>query len=198
MSETFATTDELGAYLQIADINTVSARLYLELATGLIQGATGQTLSRVLADTVVLRGYRRIIPLPQRPVTAVTAIALTDWGFIDYPAAIGGWRLTNGSLEWRGDMVGNLPETGYYGRSTWPRLVTVTYDHGYVTIPDDVRRVCITLAAERYINPSGIDSETVDDYSYHRTGRYPMTPGAESLEALVRRYKTAPMSVPAL
>lgn len=196
----FASTAELGSFLQDSTLDPTSAQLALDLATGQIQDATGQTFFKVTGDTVTLRGYRRNIPLPQRPVSAVTAISLTDWGFTDYPAAYGSWRLTNSILEWRGDIGAQYPEADSgVGRSMWPRLVTVTYDHGFDTIPAAVKDVCLKLAAERYSNPEGLDSERIDDYQYRRTGRIQAGQRTfDDLEALVRRYRTNALSVPVL
>lgn len=194
---TFASVAELGSFLQDSTLDQGSAQLALESATGQIQGATGQTFFKVTGDTVTLPGYKRNILLPQRPVSDVTAISLTDWGFTDYPAAYGSWRLTNGVLEWRGDIGVQYPESdGGVGRSMWPRLVTVTYDHGYDVIPSDVKDVCLRLAAERFSNPEGLDSERIDDYQYRRTGR--VQPGQrnyDDLAALVRRYRANAISV---
>lgn len=198
MSLTFATVTDLGAFLQDSGLNTASGQLALELATGTIQGATGQTFFPVANDTVTLQGYRKEIRLPQQPVTAVTAISLTDWGFTDYPAAYGSWRLTSGVLEWRGDISAQYPESSSgQGRSMWPRLVTVTYSHGYADIPGDVKAVCLKLAAEQYSNPEGLDSERIDDYQYRRSGRVQRNSRVyDDLDALVRRYRLTSTSVP--
>lgn len=198
MAFAFASVDELGFFLQDSTLNVDAAQLALDSATGVIQAATLQTFFLVTGDTVTLPGYRRLILLPQRPVTAVTAISLTDWGFVDYPAAYGSWRLTNGYLEWRGDISSQYPEVDSgAGRSMWPRLVTVTYSHGYTEIPADVKDMCLKLAAERYTNPEGLDSERIDDYMYRRTGRVQRNQrNYDDLAALVSRYRINAVNVP--
>ncbi len=50
--------------------------------------------------------------------------------------------------------------------------MTVVYTHGFAVIPNDVKGVCLALAARSLQSPDGVNSETVGSYSvsYSRTG----------------------------
>lgn len=194
----FATAEELASYMQIDGIDRASADLALNSATGAIQGACRQTFFAVIGDTVTLDGYTNRLALPQRPVTAVTAVSLTDYyGGPAYLAAAGSWRLSGSHLIRNGYGWGSavINTWGYGG---WPALVTVTYNHGYTTVPADVKDVCLKLAADRFLNPQGLESEQVDDYSYrtHRGTGKATTADFDDLAALVRRYGPGVVSVP--
>lgn len=58
------------------------------------------------------------------------------------------------------------------GNTWWlqPRVfgwtaVTITYSHGYATVPDEVVTLCLELAAQRYENPQGLLSTGRGDVS---------------------------------
>src|SRR5688500_5174037 len=79
MADMLATVAELASWRE-QDLDTASATLALEVATGWIQNATGQRLVAVTNDTVTLRGDRSSVWLPERPVTAVGAVTTTAYG----------------------------------------------------------------------------------------------------------------------
>jgi hypothetical protein len=149
-----ATVPDLEAALQ-REVLAASAELALASASAIIRRWTRQDITLVENDVVRLRiSNPAELVLPQRPVVEVTQVRkgvlpLTDWALSgDRLLRAGGWRY--------------LP-----GTSTWPDdgLVEVTYTHGYAQIPDDVRAVCVDLAAMTLANPSGLRSATIDDYS---------------------------------
>ncbi|MGA4864106.1 hypothetical protein ACPB9J_15815 [Streptomyces lavendulocolor] len=150
----FATAADLAAVTQ-ADIAAEAAELALASASAVIRRWTRQTITRVVDDVVTLRVLtEQELVLPQRPVVSVSQVrvnglVLQDWVLSgDRLLRTGGWR--------------RLPGTTTYPD---PGLVEVTYTHGWVDVPDDVRAVCLDLAAMSVTNPSGLRSVAIDDYS---------------------------------
>lgn len=183
----FATEAELEAYTGTS-IATDRATLLLDLATGAIQGYTGQTISRVTNDEVVLVGnWGSTLTLPERPAVAPTAVAIGDTALTadtDY-VFDGRWTLHRGTKV-DGVLSVNGPDYLINGWGDWGgpgAQVTVTYTHGFATIPNDIKGVCLALAARSLASPDGVNSESVGSYSvsYSRSG------GAVSLLAEEQR-----------
>lgn len=171
----FATEAELEAYTGTS-IDTTRATLLLDLATGAIRAHTNQTLSRVANDTVVLPGnYTGTLELPERPVASVASVSIGDTNLaadVDY-VWDGASSLLRGTLVTGVLVVNDGPLLS--GRGDWGgpgAQVSVTYTHGFATISDDIKGVCLALAARSLSSPDGVNSETVGSYSvsYSRTG----------------------------
>lgn len=153
-----ATPSDLASYIQ-ADLDTATATLALEVVTGWIKDEIGQNLLSVTSETITLDGGERIIYLPQRPVVSVEAVTTTDYlGTVETPVLDSDYRVRGHRLIWSG-----------YGRA-WPEQVTITYTHGYATIPQGIRGVCLSAAARMYQNPDGLRSETVGGVSWTAAG----------------------------
>ncbi|MEW5658351.1 hypothetical protein ABGT92_23895 [Streptomyces cinereoruber] len=151
----FATVADLAAVTQ-SELDATAADLALASASAIIRSWTKQTITRVDGDVVTLRVLNeRELVLTQRPVVAVSqvrvnSLVLQDWVLSgDRLLRTGGWR--------------RLPGTTTYPD---PGLVEVTYTHGYEQVPDDVRAVCLDLAAMTLTNPRGLrESERqIDDW----------------------------------
>lgn len=171
----FATEAELEAYTGTS-IATTRAELLLDLATGAIRAYTNQTISRVTSDVVVLPGsWSNRLELPERPVASVATVKIDDTTLVadtDY-VWDGRWTLLRGTSE-AGVLVINdgtlISSHGDWGGAG--AQVTVTYTHGFATIPDDIKGVCLALAARSLASPDGVNSESVGSYSvsYSRSG----------------------------
>lgn len=172
----FATETELEAYTGTS-VATDRATLLLDLATGAIQAYTGQTISRVTNDTVTLPGnFGYTLVLPERPAVAPTAVAIgdttltadTDYVFDGRSSLLRGTKvdgvLSINGPDWLVDGFGDWGGPG--------AVVTVTYSHGWTTIPNDIKGVCLALAARSLTSPDGVNSESVGSYSvsYSRSG----------------------------
>lgn len=145
----FIDVDDLASYTgNSADDATFAAQAALAIAAAsqIIRTWTCQTIDQVTDDEVTLIGGGWWLCLPEKPVTAV-AVQIDGSPFT-------GWQLESQVLLSRTDAA------------CWPTLVTVTYTHGYATVPDDIKQVCRALAARLVANPSGMRSEALDDYSY--------------------------------
>lgn len=134
----------LGRSLDAAEV--IRAEALLAGASARVRSYTGQQFEQT-TTTARLRVRNGRVRLPQRPVTAVTAVADVDANAINFT-----WHA--------GDSL-----TGF-GRTGW---VDVTYTHGYVAIPDDVIEVVCQMALRAFgvaADAGGYASESIDDYSY--------------------------------
>lgn len=135
----------LGRDLSATEI--ARAEALLAGASARVRVYTGQQFEQATTtDRLRVRAGR--IRLPQRPVTAVSAIADVDGNVIDFS-----W--------YSGALISGLGV-----RREW---VDVTYTHGYVVIPDDVVEVVCQIALRAFGTPaesSGITQESIGSYSY--------------------------------
>lgn len=148
-----ASPGDLATYLQrdLSAAETATATLVLDIASDTIRAYTGQTISLVTGDTVTLDapcGWRLF--LPQLPVTGVTSVT------------IAGTLLSAVTPDyyWYGD-TGIVQLAGRW--STLPKSVVVVYSHGYATIPDAVKGVCLGVAGRMLENPLGLTRQDVDE-----------------------------------
>lgn len=183
--EPLATVEELRLWVQDPALDAATATVLLVAASAQVRAATGQDFTAVSGDTIVLDGVEgEWLALPQRPVTAVSSVAINDTTL-----DASGWTLSGNRIyRWH----------GWQGQtSSWgPTLVTVTYDHGYVEIPDDVRSATLALAADMLANPQGLTDEQIDDYRWRRDAQAAAAaPSQALLAAVVRTYRGTARSV---
>lgn len=157
---TFATASDLASYLQ-QDVDTATAELLLDLATGAIQSATGQTVEQVTDDavTVAAPSGEKLV-LPERPASTPTLVKVDGSAVTDYYADVPDDPLEPTVLYRPGGWEAWDSVTGTLLR------VEVTYTHGYATIPAEIKGICLDVAARAYRNPEGLRSRerAVDDY----------------------------------
>ncbi len=188
----FATEAELEAYTGTS-IATDRARLLLDMASGAIRAYTNQTISQVTTTAVMPGNHSEKLELPERPVTAVTTVLIGDTTIpVDTDYVWDGAHTLYRGTKVDGVLSVNGPDYLINGWGDWggpAAKVTVTYTHGFAIIPNDVKGVCLALAARSLQSPDGVNSESVGSYSvsYSRTG------GAVSLlteeKALLNRYR---------
>lgn len=183
----FASPADLAAYLQrpafLVGAETISAQLALDIASSIVTARTGQTFVPVVGDTITLDTYGEDVRLPQRPVTTVSAVTTREKGSTVTTA-----RTVNTDYEVRGDRL------RWVGLGWWPYEVTVTYDHGYATIPDDVRGATLAVAAEMFDNPEGLSRSALDDDNAQHEWADD-SPAERMLKLVERRYKRKPLTV---
>lgn len=120
----------------------------LEEVTDLLIAQMGGQLILEASETIVLRGCRRVLVLPQIPVTAVASVSVDG---VVYPATRYEWT-SGGLLTLRG--------------GTWPRLVSVTYTHGFADVPGPLARLCARIAGDAMTTPGARKtSERIGDYA---------------------------------
>lgn len=174
----FATNAELEDWLGYAlDASEADrATLILEVATATIQAHTRQTISEVATDAVELQGtWEHVLELPERPVTAVTSVSVdgvaqtvTD----DYLVVKNELRRPNAEYHnWQMPSNDFYPftKTGWGGPSS---IVAVTYTHGFSTVPDDVKGVCLQLATRNWSNPEAVAMKVIDANTFQYGQRY--------------------------
>lgn len=128
-------------------------------ASATIRAYTGQTISQdTTTDRVKVR--RTKIRLPQRPVTAVDAIADRNGTALTY-TWLGGDEIQLGLLS-------SLYDWAWEAWSTELGAVDVTYTHGHDPIPDDVVGVCASVALRalgQTPTESGFTARSIEGYS---------------------------------
>lgn len=164
----FFTSTELAYRLQIAtgDINTNTATLLAQLTSDAVREDIRQQVDHVDNETITVWGDNcEVLMLPQRPVTAVSAVSLAGQSLV--PAQVNSTS-TMLMYAWRPD--GSLRRVVYGGSFyagelyyKWPNgvAVSVTYSHGYTTVPSGLKHVALDLAAGVYNNPEMLDSSRV-------------------------------------
>lgn len=189
MSDPLASVDELMVLLgrTFDETEEAQAGMILRQASSAVRAWTRQTLSVVTGDIITLPGsWSSELELPERPVTAVTAVAV-DGTTLDASA----YALKLGRLQRTRHDISLLNFDPWY-RCGWggpERAVTVTYTHGYATIPDDVHDVVLEVAALLMGNPGHVRQESLGSYAVtYATETLAASLTAEQ-KAQLRRYR---------
>lgn len=161
MADQLATLQDLADAMQVplASIPTATGTLLLETATAVVQAVVQQRLVQVAGDSLTLTGNTDSwLDLPELPVTAVTSVTL------DGTALTSGIEATNyklrGNRLWRTD--------GWQTYVGQPSDIVVLYTHGYASGAQQLqlaRSAVLSLAKGGFVNPSGVKSESIDDYN---------------------------------
>lgn len=188
----FATEAELEAYTGTS-IATDRARILLDMASAAIRAYCRQTFTRTTTTAVFPGTFGSALVLPERPVTAITLVKIGDTTLtVDTDYVWDGQHTLHRGTKVDGVLSVNGPDYLINGWGDWGgpgAQVSVTYTHGFAIIPNDIKGVCLALAARTLGSPDGVNSESVGSYSvsYSRTG------GAVSLldeeRALLDRYR---------
>jgi hypothetical protein len=164
-------------FCSVGDINTflgtniptddAQALQAIEEATAVIKNYCNQNIEQSQDDTVLLDGTGSAkLFLPELPVTKIARVEVS--GVLLDPAY---YALAENGVLWRKHDVWTVGA----------RNISVTYDHGYASIPDDVKGVCYRSASRLYQAQlkalrqdfvSGVKSVSVGDWSesYEDTG----------------------------
>jgi hypothetical protein len=155
MADQLVTPSELASFLQ-QDLDTASATLAIEMATGKVQGAAGQRLVAATSTFVIDVGMcddDQYLMLPQWPVRSVTSVLIDG-------VADTAWKLRSQQL-WR--------LAGWNTNASAPTQVTAVVVHGYLAGAQGLqlaRDYTFSLAGAGY-DPNlaaGVTSEAIDDY----------------------------------
>lgn len=159
--------DRLGRPL--TDEEAARAPALLADASARVREFTGQTLSAVEDDAIVLRPVGSLLRLPQRPATAVTSVeavapdgtataALSGWSWdgrdkVDLTYAT--WSADFSTPAWRDRMA--------------PDTYKIVYDHGYNPVPHIVMSTVCGMVLRTLLSPSmtpGMVAERIGSYNY--------------------------------
>ena len=154
----YATTDQLRVWLRLAawaDGQEEQADLLLDLAGGVIEEETGQSLEES-TDTLLLDsdGGSKLV-LPRWPVTAVQSVTLVD---DDQDLTFG----RDADYTW--SAAGVLTRVG----GCWPcgdQAVSAVVTAGFSVIPKGITRIELRLASAAWNNPANLASESLGDLS---------------------------------
>jgi hypothetical protein len=156
MMAAFATPGELASWLQVATVDTATANLQLNIASDAIRTWCGWSITQETdAEMEVEVGDydRHRIWLPTRRLTAVSEVVDDETALTDDQ-----YRFTRNGALIRTD------------NKCWThRKVTATVTHGYDTVPDAVKGVCLAIAGRGYQNPVGATSATDSAGPFTRT-----------------------------
>lgn len=159
----FATNADLASRLGLTLTagEQTRADALLTLASGLIQQKTRQTISLVNDDVLTRPGdYSERIRLPQRPVVSVASVVLYGITLVQGDQFyVDGDEIAR--MNWNSvvqDSSFGRPWSGW-GFPWWN--VVVTYTHGFATIPELVKAICMEMAVRVWVNPGSVAREHV-------------------------------------
>lgn len=156
--------DEFDSFLGLT-ADATRAELCRQVAQGLVRADLRQQVTRATyaASCPILPGpdgYWRV-PLLERPVLSVGSVVVE------------GTTYTFGT-DYTWDGVSPWLRLAHRTFATDPFIdvprATVTYTGGYLVAPAVVRGVALSVAGRAYLNPGGLRSESIDDYSFTRAG----------------------------
>lgn len=164
-----ATVEDIEARLgrPLTEEESVRIAALLADASALVRDFTGQTLSAVAGDAIVLRPVGSLLRLPQRPVTAVVSVS-----------AVGPDGSTLGALSgWTWDGRDKVDLTCAERAGSWPvnwrdplpDTYRVIYDHGYAVLPHIVMSTVCAMVLRTLLSPSmtpGMVAERIGSYNY--------------------------------
>ena len=148
----FASTTDLEDYLQTTFDATDTARAtkLLDHASAVIRRTARQDFDFTSNEAVTLTPTcPNTLLLPQMPVTAVASVT------------VDGILLTE-EIDYRVQLPAGIVT---HLRSRWTKPVDVVYSHGYTTLPEDLKAICVEMSARAWTNPMGVLSEQIGNYS---------------------------------
>lgn len=180
-----ATPTELAGFLQ-QDLDTYSAAQALDVASQDIRTACGWNISQ---ETVTAQDFDG---------TGGTSIWIRTLNLTGVSAVVAD-GVTLAATDYRFYRYGRLRRIYAYW-PYFPKIVTVTYTHGYATVPDDVKGACLVLAGAKYVAPGGrLRSYTdtvggVTESRTYATGSPAALVPVDDPEAVIARYKLPGMA----
>lgn len=150
-----ATVEDLTAR-GIDTTNEELAQTLLDSVSDAVRDAAGSPIAKTTSTITLLTEPSRRIELPVRPVHAVTSVKLDGILLADC--------FLRGTSLWR--------ETPWQERGEIPHELTVTVEHGYDPVPEDVvNLICMFVAAGLasaeggFEGHRGVQSVRLDDFS---------------------------------
>jgi hypothetical protein len=163
---TFFLLSELASYLK-QSLDASTATLAAEAAAEEIRKELRQTVDLVSNETVTLtaRG-EEVLYLPEVPVITLTSVVVGGRTFLSSEYEL---DKKLGTLR-RVLVPATTDSPAGYGIWWDGQQVTVTYTHGYATIPTEIKSIALELAGDQYTSALGkLKSRTVttgsDTYS---------------------------------
>lgn len=184
MADQLADPADLASILQVATVDAYTATMLVEIGTAVVQAETGQRIVQVVDDVMELDldeyDEGPWLVLPERPVTAVSAVLIGATAVTDYTVQKRRSRLWR-AMGWRSTLV-------FYPDQ--PSTVTVTHTHGYPAGHQKLqlgRGVVLSMIAGIYDNPGGASSVKIDDYAATYAAMERQLAASPNLVALLHR-----------
>lgn len=183
----FFTLDELQARIG-QNIESTKAQMLADAASDIVRDDLRQQIDQIQDDEIVLYGDgSELLVLPELPVTEVSEVLLSGQPVTQSIS----WR-ANGSL-WRLSYSGSQ----YAGvrQISWPYgvPVTVTYTHGYATVPGTIKDVALELAAATYSKDDSMSNGSTNEAASYRWQQMILMQSAlqnSNLRSALDRYRT--------
>lgn len=182
----FASTTDLNAFVGFT-VDTNQGNAVLSIASEAIRAYTGRQFDVVTGDVYLDQRGDTSILLPELPVTNVSAVQVL--------APDGTW-ITLGTDPVNPDYIWDA-HTGVVtirqvGQPISPvPTVQITYDHGYVTVPEVIKQVCVTIAARLLANPHNVLSQATGQVSVRFQRETDLT---STEQRMLARYTTVGVS----
>lgn len=157
--------NELG--VDFSEQQEAKAMLRLAGATAAIQRYCRLTIELATSTDVIFAGnWGADLVLPEVPVVSVASVEVDgDTWTVNEDYHLHGRILRRGAPsvvhQSRFDLEGS--RLANWGGSNV--AITVTYTHGFDPVPDDIRLMCVAIAARGWDSPSGVQAESIGNYS---------------------------------
>lgn len=172
-----------------ADITTAEARIQAEFTrlcgVAFVATSTTEALDGVYSDTIRVNLHNPLREMPQRAISvtaaAIDGVALTATELADlacYPSG----KVIRKTLGY------------WYGASPNRRNVSITYSHGYATVPPDITRAALIVACAQLV-PTDISaratsySDGMMTYQLTYAGSWPHPFGIPEVDAILERFR---------
>lgn len=184
----FVSVAELSSYTGRSFAGDAGGTLVVDMATATVQTLTEQTLTRGTTTGTFDGTGTDALLLTEGPVNTIGSVSVSD------NATPPAWTVA-GTADYALDSKGVLLATNTAGTSLfggeWPmgrQNIAVTYDHGYTTIPDDLKMVTMMIAS-RLIIQGVAQFESLGDLNIrYGVNSSDLTAGEM---AILRKYKRA-------
>lgn len=157
--------NRLGLTLSTAEQDRADS--LLTSASGVIQERMRQQIELVTDDTYTVRSsYDDRVRLPERPVISVSSVVLTlIGGAATYTPPDNTWYLDRDEIvrtAW--PLAAQYAFAGYQRGWLGPLYqMQVTYTHGFETVPELVKSICMEMVTRVWVNPGSVARQTVGD-----------------------------------
>jgi hypothetical protein len=151
-----ATVEDAASFGYLLD--PVTGPGFLNRASERIRAYSGQDISRVVADVVNVPVRNNQALLPQLPADKPTLVQIDGVTFLENTA----WYWD--PIQWRvmgiDPFIPSANFTGWWRETDGERYITVTYSHGFVTVPDTIKEIVCAVAFRMAQTPGAAEGGT--------------------------------------
>ena len=130
---------------------------FLNRASARVRSYTGQTISRVVNDVQDIPVRNLIAQLPQLPADKPTVVTFDGVVFLENTAWY--WDPIQQRLCGVNPYLNSANFSGWWWRDN-DKYVTVTYSHGYATVPEGIKEVVCAIANRMAQTPASAEGGT--------------------------------------